>query len=130
MGTFDRQVKSVKRLIDKYGQLVTFKSTTLLNANTNKPWELTNGTPAQKDIKVIFLSPSSNGESFLGRELLQYLTGTSVASGKIRGYCAAFEYEPKLNDIITRDSNELTIKAVDTLSPNGQVLMHVLEFDV
>jgi len=131
MGQFDRQINTVKRLIAKYGQTVTFKHiNSPVALDDSKPREKTDIAASQTDIKMVFLSPSVSGASQFGKELLQYLSGTEIAKGTVRGYCGSFQYEPKLNDIFIRDGNELTIKAADTLAPNGQIIMHIVEFDV
>ena len=129
MGVFDTQIKTVKRLIDKYGEPVALKTTGSTISNPTKPWESTDSVPVSTDVKIVFLSPSASGNSMFSKELLQYLSGTSVSSGTVRGYMAPSTVIPKLADIVVRSSAELKIKAVETISPNGQILLHVLEFD-
>lgn len=111
MGQYDRQIKSVKKLIAKYGQIVTHGSNT-----------------GNIDIMMVFLSPSASGESKIGSQILQYLAGTQVSSGELRGFVAPFGIEPSLTDIIVRDGKELVISSIDTLAPNGQPILHVFEF--
>lgn len=115
MGQYDRQIASVDRMIKKFGQVVTFKRF---------------GPDITKNICMVFISPSASGESQFGKELLQYLSGTQVASGCVRGYCAPFKYTPKLNDIFIRDGKELIIKAVDTIKPGSQEILHIVEFSL
>lgn len=131
MGIFDRQIGAVKRLIAKYGQTVTFKHINPpIVLDPLKPWDIVDINPDVAYIKMVFLSPSVSGESRINQELLQYLSGSAIPSGAVRGYCASFEYIPKLNDIFIRDGNELTVKAIDTLAPNGQAILYTVEFDV
>lgn len=132
MGIFDSKIKTVKRLIEKYGQTVTLTNIAFTAEDSNKPWDQTEDTtpdPETINLKMVFLSPSASGLSMIGKELLQYLGGSDINSGKVRGFLAPSSYVPKLNDIISRDSEELKICAIDTLSPNGQIIMHILEFD-
>ena len=126
MERFDRAIKTVLKLVAKNGQTVTFKHTNQSVPNVNEPWNMVESLPNTQDIKMVFLSPSSNSQ--VGKELLQYLTGTSVPTGKIRGYCGPFNYVPKLNDVFIRNGQTLIISAVDTLSPNGQTIMYIVEF--
>lgn len=130
MGAFDRQIKTVKRLIDKYGELVTIKTPAYSIPDPNKPWVSVQVPPSSVNLKMVFLSPSSTGESLFGKELLQYLSGTQTPSGGIRGYMASSSIVPNLSSIILRSNKELVVKAVDTLSPNGQIIMHTLEFNL
>lgn len=121
-GRYDRQVNTVKQLIAKYGQIVTFKRFGFPDTGEFAVEDIT------EDIPMLFLSPSASGESQLAKELLQYLSGTTIASGVLRGYCGAFSQTPLLTDTFIRAGQELSIKAIDTLSPNGQVILHTVEF--
>jgi len=129
MGVFDRQIAIVQKLISKYGQTVEFKTITQTITNPAKPWEATDST-ISTNLKMIFLSPSASGESLLGRELLQYMKGTEVSFGEIRGLMAFHStVVPKMADIVVRDSKELKIKAIDILAPNGQTILYTIEFE-
>jgi len=129
MGRYDSKITAVKRMINKYGQQVTYRVTNANIADLNKPWiQLDDVLPVEYQSYIIFLSPSSNGLSRIGQELLQYMNKDEVAEGTIRGYMAASTFTPKLSDIVVRDGEELKIDAIDTLAPNGQVIMHILEF--
>lgn len=131
MGVFDRQIASAKRLIDKYGQSVQIKTLAHTIPNPAKPWESVDVPASPITVKMVFISPSSSGESLLGRQLLEYLKGTEVVTGQIRGLMAASSLiTPKMSDVVLRDSKELKIKAVDTLAPNGQAILHTIEFEL
>ena len=130
MGIYDRHIATVKRLIAKYGQDVIFRSTNQAIADSTKPWENTETTPNETTVKMVFIDPSTTGTSLIGKEILQYLKGTSIPSGVVRGLCAPFAYVPKLNDVFIRDGNQLTVSGIDTLAPGGISIMHTLEFDV
>lgn len=130
MGQFDRQIKTVNRLIAKYGRNVEFKRIPNTIPDPTKPWLVVNSEPLIATIKMVFLAPNSTGLSKLGEEILQYLGGTQTAKGVIRGYCAPFEYIPKMNDFFTTPDGQMTVKGVDTLAPNGQAIMHTVEFNL
>ena len=129
MAVFDRQIKTVKRIIDKYGESVTLKSTAFTTPDSSKPWEVTQSSSTDSTIKMLFLSPSNAGDTLFGRELLQYLKATEVSTGMVRGYVEG-AVNLKIADLVVRASATLKIKAIDTLSPNGQKIMHVLEFEL
>lgn len=139
MSVFDRAIKSAKRMIEKYGESVTLKTFTYTTPDSSKPWKsaITTETVGSEEVpvststffKCVFISPSVSGNSMFGKELLQYLKGTDISTGKIRGFVAGESLIAKLNDVILRGNEELKILGIDTISPNGRNILHVLEFD-
>ncbi len=130
MGIFDRHIKRISKIIDKYGQTVSIKSIPYTVADGSKPWDFTEGLETSTNVKMLFLSPNQSGNSSITKELLQYLTGTENISGKIRGYLAADSIVPKMNNVVIRNGEELKIFAIDTIAPNEQTLMYILEFSL
>lgn len=128
MGVFDRQIESVKRLIEKYGELITFKRLAYTVSDPNKPWLQTEIPETNKDLKIVFLSPGASASTLFGRELLQYLKGTQTITGEVRGYMASGSIVPRQNDIVIRNGKEIKISAIDILNPNGQDILYTLEF--
>lgn len=128
MAVFDRQIRSVTRLISKYGQTVTLKSTSSVTPNPTKPWEQTD-TSTETQVPMVFLSPSVSGAALLGKEFMEYIKGSELKVSEIRAYMAPTSVAPKVSDIVVRDGKEMKIRAIDTLNPNGQTILHTLEFE-
>ena len=128
MDAFDRQIRSVERLIKKYGQVVTLNSTSSVTPDPLKPWEQTD-TSVSTDVPMVFLSPSVSGAALLGKEFMEYVRGSELKVSEIRAYMAATSVTPKVSDIVVRDGKEMKIRAIDTLNPNGQTILHTLEFE-
>ena len=63
MGVFDRQIRSVERLVKKYGQPVTIVSSVSDTPDPNKPWEQIEDIPISTDVYMVFLSPSVSGSA-------------------------------------------------------------------
>ena len=124
MGIYDRTIQTVLKVISKKGMTVTFKRTAQTVPDINTPWDTIDSEPISKDIKMVFLPPSSNDA------VLRYLAGANVAVGSELGYCGDFGYTPKLNDIIIRDGQTLTIKENNVFRPNGQVILNIIEFSL
>lgn len=130
MGVYDRQIAMVKRLIDKYGQSVTITRIPEVIADPSKPWEITSGTPLVNTLKIVFVDPNATGIAQLGKEMAQYLKGSEVVTGKLRGLMANNNFVPLTTDIVNRAGKELKISAIDILAPNEQTILYTLEFDL
>lgn len=128
MGTYDRQIKTVSRLIKKYGQVVQFKKPVASVPDPNQPWIMIPGTPILTDCNMVFLAPNNTGSSEFGKELMQYLSGTQTVSTVIRGYMDSLTVTPDMTMSVIRNGKELKLKAIDEVAPNEQTLMYVLEF--
>lgn len=124
---FSVHVKTVQKVVERYGKLVTYNQVSA--SSSANPWESTSQKGEDKIIRMIFLPPTASGETLFGKELLNYLKGTETSTKQIRGYMAYNGFEPKLNDVVTDGAKVLTIKAVDTLAPDGTSILHVLEFE-
>ena len=128
--SYQRQAASADRMINKKGATVKFVSVPTVLVDPNKPWEPSSGVAVETNLKMVFLSPSSSGDSQLGKELLQFMQGTEVVTGQIRGYMGALGITPKISDKVIRDSKTLIIKAVDTLKPADIAILHIVEFEL
>lgn len=126
---YNRQIATAKRLIEKYGQTVSFSRISETISDPLKPWEKTLGTPEVSNFKMVFIDPNATGISQLGKEFLQYLKGSEILEGKLRGLLANNNFEPKPTDILTRNSKELKIYAINPLAPSDQTILYVLELE-
>lgn len=125
MGTFDRQIATAKRLIEKNGQKITWRKLAKTTPDTDKPWIVEeDGETDYDNISIVFL-PNNRQNN----ELIRYITGTEVTCGNVQGLMWGVPFTPSADDIVIRDGIELRIKSIDTLSPNGQIILHTIEFD-
>ena len=119
MGKFDRQIATAKRLIQKNGQLVQWKQTEKDVSATN-PWEQVETEAVLNDVYICFL-PSTD-------PWIRYIKGTDVVSGGLYGLIGQVSFDISASDVVIRDSEELRIKSIDRLSPNGQNILYTIEF--
>jgi hypothetical protein len=127
MAQFDRQIATAVRLIAKYGQAVTWQ---IVNdgtpADAAKPWKPSEATDTSNTVTICFVPIREND----WRKLLMYLKGTEVPIGRLAGLMAGnVAFEPKLKDVVVRDNVTLHVSSVDLISPNGQKILYVLEFE-
>lgn len=127
MAQFDRQIATAQRLIAKYGQDVTWQTVVDGSpADPLKPWKPSEAADTQTTAKICFVPVRDND----WRKLLAYLKGTEVPAGKLAGLMAGnVTFDPKLKDIVVRDGVTLNVSNIDLLSPNGQKILYILEFE-
>lgn len=124
MGTFDRQIATAERLIKKNGQKVTWRKPGTSTPDPSTPWLPAATAPTDyTDTSIVFL-PNNR----INNELLRYLGATEVTTGNVRGLMWAVPFTPAANDIVLRAGVELRVKSIDTLAPNGQIILHTIEF--
>ena len=122
MSVFGRQLDAARRMIDKYGQSVTFRTLTDgALPDPNAPW--LPGAPVSVDnaVKIAFF-PNNDANN----EFLHYVQGTDVPAGTEVGYLAPSGFEPTLKDLVIRSGKTLAIKSVDRIAPNGEILLYIL----
>lgn len=119
MATYDRQVKSTKRLIAKYGVPVPVKYRTIVE-NSDKPWETTE-TETENTVSVCFL-PLDRGTL----STLSMIPGTEVPKGAVLAYMGAVEFPVDLTTTIFHDGKTWAIYYLDKLAPNGRVILHTM----
>lgn len=129
MGVFDRQIASAKRLIEKYGQSVQWKPYVAADADDATPWKpkLDTSDPADPVmVRIVFL-PASR----VNNELVRALSNApEVPSGKSYGLMPAVNFVPSLADVVIRDGVEYRPCYIDPLSPNGEIIMYTIGFEL
>lgn len=127
MAQFDRQIATAVRLIEKYGQAVTW--TTVNDGappDAAKPWKPAEAADTPNEATICFVPVRDND----WRKLLAYLKGTEVPTGKLAGLMAGnVSFTPKLKDVVVRDGVTLNVTNIDLISPNGQKILYILEFE-
>lgn len=125
MGVFDRQIATAIRLINKNGELVQWIDRVATPVDPAKPWLPTGEVDTPEPVKIVFLPV---GTRFL--ELLQIAAKSEVPTGSQKGLMAAVSFVPKIDSLVIRASQnrQYKIKSIDTISPNGQIILYKLEF--
>lgn len=126
MGQFDRAIATAKRLIEKNGQVVTWRKTEDGTApDGSKPWKPGTTVVTDYPVSIVFLP-----ESRVGYEFLAMLANTEVPKGKLTGLMAAPSgFVPTLKDVVVRGSETLGLRSLDPLAPNGDVIIYTIGFD-
>lgn len=125
MGQYDRQIATAKRLIAKYGQSVTWRQIrngAINNAAT--PWKPSASEVTEKTAQIAFFPYTTEN-----KQLLRHLLGTEVPVGSLTGYMPSVDFEPALKDTVVRDNKVLSIKSIDPISPNGQIILYTIQFE-
>ena len=126
---YDRSIKTAKRLIKKYGQVVIWRKEPV-TTDTNQPWKSTAGTPLDTNVSIAFFRP---GDSPF-KELIAYMSNSDVLEGGVRGLMAAelmtdgSPLIPDASDKVIRNGIELEIESIDPLEPNGVPILFHIEF--
>lgn len=125
MGVYDRQVASTLRKLAAKGQLVTWVPQDV-TVSGSQPWKTTPvSTPPTFPVSIVFLSEGSSAMD----ALFHLIKGTSVPDGAPRGLMGAVTgFTPTMNDTVIRGSVNLTVKSIDVVAPNGQVILYKIQF--
>lgn len=123
MGEYDTSIAMAQRLIAKKGKIVTWRQLVESTADPSKPWTRTQ-SQVDTQVSIVFLTLDTQ----LYKTLL-YLTGTEVRTGSFYGLMGSVGITPSLKDVVIDGSREITIKNIDTLEPNGTVVLHTVEFN-
>lgn len=125
MGRFDRSIATAKKAIARNGVKVVWRRYTAgAPADPDKPWEASDSTFTDTDVNIVFLNVDRTDE-----RLMQFVSGTELAGGFLRGLMADVGFKPSLNDKVINGDETYGIKNIDTLAPNNQVILHKIEFD-
>jgi hypothetical protein len=122
MSIYDRQIATAKRLIKTKGQLIIWSQTNIVVGT--KPWLSSTPTSVNHNVSIVFLPQSRTIMEFF-----RYLKGTDIPIGSMIGLMAAVDFEPKVSDIIIRPNDELKIKSINPLAPNGDIIFYQLEIE-
>ena len=116
MTTFYDRLRTVsKKLIDKYGQKVTYvRTTNPVPADPNKEWIVGDSVTSEVEIQMLFL-PDDRDK----RETKNYSDRSVVSRGNTKGYTYGLGFEPSLKDTIKRGSQVYAIESITTYQPDS-----------
>jgi hypothetical protein len=114
--TYERQIATAKRLIQKFGRSCTIVTVTEGTADATKPWR--GGTATQS-------SESSYGVMLDYKA--EHIDGTRIQQGDKKVFVQQTTTPPKPQGLVKFDSDVWKIVNVETLAPNGTPIMYVLQ---
>lgn len=126
MSRFDSAIALATRLIKKNGQKVTWQiAKDGPPPDSAQPWKGGEATDTTKSPYICFV-PIKDKET---RKLIQALKGTEVPAGNLAGLMAPVTgLTPSLKDVVIRNERVLRIVSIDSIAPNEQTVLWILEF--
>jgi len=117
MGTYDRFIKTAKRLIAKYGEnceWAVFNDTS--DDDSDEPWKGEAADPVKYPVKIAFFNSEQTGLETLARAM-----NNNTVIGNVVGYMGAVTFTPDMRDSINRlvAGKNLTLVSIDEINPNG-----------
>lgn len=104
-----------KKLIDKYGQQVTYiRNANPTPADVDKPWITGDSEKTEVSIVMLFI-PDDRDK----RETKNYSDRSVVPRGNTKGYTYGLAFEPQLKDTIRRGSVVYAIESITTYQPDS-----------
>lgn len=125
MAQFDRQIQTALRLIKKNGQKVQWVQTQQAILDPDKPWLPVGTSKVTYEPYICFLPLDLQGRQFLTAMGI----APEVAIGAYYGLMGAVNFEPSINDELSRDGQILHMQSIDLLSPNGQKILWTIIFN-
>lgn len=117
MAMYDRQIKTAKRLIAKYGIDSPVTSKEVVTPNPNRPWETTT-VETTNNAPICFLPADAKTIEMMGL--------TEVPVNAMLGYMGAVDFKVDLTSTILFDGKTWAIKALDILKPNGRTILYTM----
>lgn len=121
MARFDNAIALAQRLIERNGETATVRRPVDGDPpDSDKPWEPGTSTNDDHDAPMVFLDHES--ARALGTVLAPGQQAVLVAGGDL----GTFVPDPTKDKVVRANGERWTIEKVSTLSPNGQLILHVL----
>ncbi len=130
---FTRQIASAKRLLDKYGQFVTWQQNRAVAGAVG--WLASaNTAPINNRVKIAFLPNSRVGfETMLAAAI-----GQEIKTGSVIGYMAQVTFVPTIDDVVLRpgfgasfvlgSGEALRPAKIDELNVDGTPILYTITF--
>lgn len=112
---YDRLRGVSKKLIDKYGQEVTYtRNANPAPVDTNKPWILGAAETTEVKVQMLFLPDDRDN-----RETKNYSRRSAVSKGNTTAYTYGLSFVPQLKDNVTRGSQKYSVESVIEYQPDS-----------
>lgn len=122
MATFTRQIKSVTKLINKYGKECVWTQTPIVTPDITKPWIKESGIPTTYNPKICFFT-LANSQIFF-----KYNKDQESVSGEFTGLMAKQVFTPQINDTVSVNGENIVIVDIDPLRPNWDDIYYEILF--
>ena len=107
---------TARNLINEKGQLVVWNQRSATQAS--QEFLPNASTVTTYRVRMVFFNLNYN------------LTDYYAPRGSLIGYMSPFPvFVPSLNDYVTRAGTDLIINRIDEISPNGEIIYYVVEFN-
>lgn len=124
MGVYDEEIADALELIEEHGQVCEWHKDGVVPDDPDRPWLGGERVPVVKNPSICFL-PATDGASGFGISKFRKEAADTVAFSTF-GLMGAQDFTPEVRDRLVRDGSPLVLAAVDTLAPNGEVILHIL----
>ncbi len=125
MGVYDKQMALAVRMISTKGQTVTWRKQTAEPIDDNKPWELNTSVDTDYSPSIVFLPID-----LINHEFRRFMKDSNLIAGNEGGLMAAVDFTPEVGDMVIRGSEVLKVKNFYRLSPNGEIILYIIEFNL
>lgn len=121
MGTFDRQIATAKRLIDKYGEACSWQKPGDREVGVD-PWRGSNIDPPDPVSVRIAFFPNGGDNSLAA--VIAALGDSDVNIASEYGLMAAVAFEPLTSDTLKDSAGDnVEIVKMTPLRPNGEIIL-------
>ena len=116
MTVYGNFTATARSLITEKGQLITWNQRSATSAS--QEFVPNASTVTTYSVRMVFFN-------------LNYrLTDFFAPRGSLIGYMSPFPvFIPSVNDYVTRDGRDLVVNKIDEISPNGEIIYYVVEFN-
>jgi hypothetical protein len=124
MANYANDIKQAQAAIKEAGQLVTWRKLPR-NPDSLQPWKEVNPPPAPLDYPVYLLYLSGS----LSNAFRHLMQNTDVTEGAFDAIIAGgLTFTPELTDTLITPDETLVISDIDSLAPDGTVIIWYLRF--
>ena len=121
---YAEEAAMVLEMIAEAGQACTWVVRPNVTEGVSNPWNATDGTEVEHDVIIAFFPIDRTTQ-----RSMQLMLGTLVPVGSLLGLMGYHDFLPNLNDYVLRGSEQLTLKNLDAIEPNGEQLLYMIEFE-
>ncbi|MAQ09584.1 MAG: hypothetical protein CMQ11_07095 [Gammaproteobacteria bacterium] len=120
MGVFDRQIETVKRLVERYGEACLWQQPGERDPDA-KPWHGSSENPPEPvPVKIAFFP--NGGDNSLAA-VIAALGDTDINIASEYGIMPAVDFDPATSDTLTdSDGDNVEIVKMTPLRPNGEII--------
>lgn len=125
MAVYSQQIQTALRLIAAKGMAVTFRK--IANGepdNILMPWRPGVSVNTDYPVSIAFFPVGR-----VKNEFSHYAQDAETSISSEVGYMGQQSFIPVIKDIVIRDGREMSIKNIERLAPNGEIILYILHFE-